>query len=376
MPAFTAADERFMSRALSLAQRGRGQTAPNPMVGAVFVRDGAILGEGWHERAGEPHAEVNAARAAREPLRGATLYVTLEPCSHRGRTPPCADFLASLGLARAVVAMEDPNPQVHGKGIERLRGAGVRVDVGLLGDQAMRLNEAFVIFHTLGRPMVITKWAMSLDGRTSTDIGESKWITNASARQHVHQLRAQVDAVMVGIGTVVRDDPALSVRLPDHSRAQPRRIIVDGHLKIGPKARLLAEDDGGPVIIATSQQSSVEKRRELAEQGHEVIVVESASRRVDLPTLMRALHSRGIQSVLLEGGRQLAASMFAAGLIDRVVAFLAPKILGGAQPGGPLLGWGIQTMDRALRLTDVTVRQFGDNVCLEGSITRLRQGER
>jgi diaminohydroxyphosphoribosylaminopyrimidine deaminase/5-amino-6-(5-phosphoribosylamino)uracil reductase len=362
-----------MSRALALAQRARGQTHPNPMVGAVLVRDGVILGEGYHTKAGEPHAEVEAVRMARESLEGATLYVTLEPCCHEGKTPPCTDLLRVLGLARVVVATEDPNPLVQGKGIETLREADLKVEVGLLAEEAQRLNEAFFVYHTLGRPFLVSKWAMSLDGRTATDLGESKWISNAAARQHVHVMRSQVNAVMVGIGTVMRDDPALTVRLPGHQGPQPARIIVDGHLRIGPKARLLNDPQGGKVIIATSKQASTEKRRELSERGHDVIVVDLTNRRVDLQSLMKALHSRGVQSVLLEGGRQLATSMFAEGLVDKVVCFLAPRILGGTIEGSPLLGWGVPTMDRALRLVDVTIRQFGDNVCVEGRIAHQRR---
>jgi diaminohydroxyphosphoribosylaminopyrimidine deaminase/5-amino-6-(5-phosphoribosylamino)uracil reductase len=372
MATFSSADERYMSRALALAQRGRGHTRPNPMVGAVLVRDGIILGEGYHRRAGGPHAEIEAIRSAHESLEGATLYVTLEPCCHQGKTPPCTDAILELGLSRVVVAMKDPNPEVQGKGISALKSAGLKVSVGLLGDKAARLNEAFCTYHTMGRPFVVTKWAMSLDGRTSTDLGESKWISNAVARQHVHQMRALMDAVMVGIGTVVRDDPELTVRLPDHEGPQPIRIVVDGHLKIGPNARLLNDETGGKVLIATSQQASTAKRDELRQRGHEVIVVDSANRRVDLVSLMRELHARGIQSVLLEGGRQLAASMFAEGLVDKLVCFLAPKVLGGRLPGGPLLGWGTPTMDRALKLTNISIRQFGDNVCLEGRIQRPR----
>jgi diaminohydroxyphosphoribosylaminopyrimidine deaminase/5-amino-6-(5-phosphoribosylamino)uracil reductase len=376
MPTFSASDERFMTRALALAQRARGQTRPNPMVGAVLVRDGVALGEGFHHRAGEPHAEVEAVRDTEAPPEGATLYVTLEPCSHGGRTPPCTDLLKTLKLARVVVAMEDPNPQVRGQGIAALKEAGVHVEVGLLADQARRMNEAFCTFHTLGRPFVIAKWAMSLDGRTSTDLGDSQWITNAAARQHVHHIRSQVDAVMVGIGTVVRDDPALTVRLPGHGGLQPVRVIVDGHLKIGPQARILRDPEGGQVIIVTSGQASASKRNELIDRGLEVIVVDSGNRRVDPVRLLRALHARQVQSVLLEGGRQLAASMFAEGLVDKVVGFLAPKILGGATAAGPILGWGIPTMDRALRLTNVTIRQFGDNVCIEGHVVHPRTGRR
>lgn len=373
MTSFSAADERFMSRALALAQRAKGQTFPNPMVGAVFVRDGVILGEGYHRRAGEPHAEVEALRAAREAVADATLYVTLEPCCHEGRTPPCTELLRRLGLARVVVAVEDPNPAVRGKGIEILRAAGLRVEVGLLEEQAVRLNEAYHTYHTLGRPFLAAKWAMSLDGRTSTDVGESKWISNAPSRQHVHQMRAESNAVMVGIGTVMRDDPALTVRLPGYEGPQPARIIVDGHLRIGPKARLLNDPKGGPVIIVTSKQAAPEKRRELMDRGHEVLVVDMTNRRVDLQSMMRALHAKGFQSVLLEGGRQLATSMFAENLVDKVVCFLAPRIIGGHTEGSPLLGWGALSMDRVVRLTDVTVRQFGDNVCIEGRIPHARR---
>lgn len=374
MPKFTATDERFMSRALALARRAKGQTRPNPMVGAVFVRDGIILGEGYHHGAGQPHAEVEAHRSAKQSLEGATLYVTLEPCCFHGRTPPCTELIKTLKLARVVAATQDPNPHVNGRGFADLKEAGIKVETGLLADQAQRLNEAYITYHTLGRPYVISKWAMSVDGRTSTDLGESKWITNTSARQQVHQIRSEVDAIMVGIGTVVRDDPALTVRLPGHTGPQPKRIIVDGHLKIGPKARLLNDDKGGEVIIATSNGASKTKRRQLQDMGHDVIVVDSDNRRVDLIRLMRELHTREIQSVLLEGGRQLSTSMFAEGLVDRVLCFLAPKILGGTMEGGPILGWGIPSMERAIKLTDVTIRQFGDNVCIEGLIARPRRG--
>lgn len=359
-------DTEHMAEALDLARRGAWQTSPNPMVGAVIVKEGRIVGRGFHERAGEPHAEIHALREAGESARGATLYCTLEPCCHYGRTPPCADKVVEAGIRRAVVAMEDPNPKVAGQGLARLREAGLEVETGCMRDEARCLNEHFVVFHETGRPFVTVKWAMTLDGRTASDANESRWISSEASRRHVHELRARHDAVMIGIGTVLADDPMLNVRLEGYTGRQPARVVIDGDLSIPRRARLLRERNSGPVILATTTYASPEAKIEFEEDGHSVIVLPSARRLVELEPLLRRLAERGIQSIFVEGGRQIHTTLLAHGLVDKVVAFVAPKILGGTELRSPVEGLGIMTMEQSLQLFRPTWTAFEGDMCVEG----------
>ena len=372
---FTETDRRHMSRCLTLARQGLGKTSPNPMVGAVLVRDGKVLGEGAHMKLGAPHAEVAAIVAAGNDCRGATLYVNLEPCCHHGRTPPCVQAIARSGIRRVIAAMEDPNPLVSGKGFGALRAAGVEAEVGLLERQARQLNEVFVTYHTKKRPFVIAKWAMTLDGRTSIDSGPSRWISHELSRQYVHQIRSQCDAILVGVGTVIQDNPQLTVRLKGYSGRQPTRIIVDGDLRSPLGARCFSRHRGGaPTILATTSMAPPERIRRAERAGHKVLQVRGRRRIVDLAHLCGRLYDEGISSVLCEGGRQIHTSLFREGLVDKVIVFVAPKLIGGQRPTSPLEDLGIGRMKEALALERIEIHHFRDDVCIEGHVKSAGAG--
>ncbi len=317
-----------MARALSLAERGLFTTTPNPRVGCVIVRDGQVVGEGWHERAGGPHAEVHALLAAGEAARGATAYVSLEPCGHHGRTPPCTSALIAAGVARVVAAMEDPNPHVAGTGLAGLRAAGIECSVGLMAEQARELNVGFVSRMERGRPWVRVKSAASLDGRTALKNGESQWITQPAARADGHRWRARACAVMTGIGTLLQDDPQLTVREVQTSR-QPLRIVVDRFLQLPPTARLL---DGGPVLVFAATRDAV-KQRALAESGAEVVVLPDAEGKVDLREMLRELARRELNEIHVESGNRLNGALLRANAVDELLLYFAPQLLGDAARG-------------------------------------------
>jgi diaminohydroxyphosphoribosylaminopyrimidine deaminase / 5-amino-6-(5-phosphoribosylamino)uracil reductase len=355
-------DDAYMREALVLALRGLGTTSPNPMVGAVVVADGRIVGRGYHPRPGEPHAEIFALREAGMRARGATLYTTLEPCAHTGRTGPCTEAIVAAGIRRTVAAMIDPDPQVRGAGLARLRAAGVETTVGVGEAEARRLNEAYIKHRVTGLPFVIAKWAMTLDGRIATRTGDSRWISNEASRAHAHRMRASSDAILVGAGTVLRDDPALTAR-PPIAPDRPRRVVLDSRLRTPLDARVLARD-GVPVIVATTSASAAEARRALAERGAEVIICDGENGRVDLGRLLRELAGRGIMRVLVEGGAAVHGAFMDAGLVDKVTAYVAPLVVGG---GGlaPSAGPGAALMADARRLEPVAIQRFGDDVLIE-----------
>jgi len=345
-------DEEFMRTALALAVKAQGRTSPNPLVGCVIVKDEQIVGEGYHHKAGTPHAEVHALTDARDQARGATAYVTLEPCSHFGRTPPCADALISAGIKRVVVAMKDPNPLVAGRGIERLREAGIQVDVGLLRQEASTLNEIFIKAITTGLPFVVYKTALTLDGKIATETGDSRWVSNDKSRHYVHQLRDHYDVIMAGSETVLQDDPALTCRLPDGK--DPVRLIVDGQLRVPENAQVLTSSEHSPCIIATTQAAPKDKveRLNLLEQVE--VWQYDTPRHVPLAELLRDLVQRGWTSVLLEGGGGLAGTLINEQCVDKIEFFIAPKLVGGNGPS-PLSGLHIQHMAEALALHDLCV---------------------
>lgn len=325
---FSAADHEFMARALQLAEQGLYSTTPNPRVGCVIVNDGLVVGEGWHRRAGEAHAEVHALRAAAGKASGATAYVTLEPCSHYGRTPPCADALIAAGVTRVVAAMQDPNPAVSGNGLARLRASGVAVGCGLLASAAEELNIGFVSRMTRGRPWVRMKLATSLDGKTALENGASQWITGAAARQDGHRWRARACAILSGIGTVLADNPQLNVRDVETSR-QPLKVVIDSRLELPLDARLLAT---GEVLLVTVS-ADLEKANALRERGVEILNLPNASGNVDLPELMQELGRRGINELHVEGGYRLSGALVAAGLVDELLLYQAPCLIGDAARG-------------------------------------------
>ena len=312
-----------MARALRLAEQALYTTSPNPRVGCLIVRHGEVAGEGWHQRAGEPHAEVHALRAAGAAARGATAYVTLEPCSHFGRPPPCADALIEAGVARVVVAMEDPNPLVAGRGIERLRAAGIVVDCGVLEDPARELNIGFVSRMRRGRPWLRLKLAASLDGKTALSNGASQWITGPAARQDGHRWRARACAILSGIGTIAADDPQLNVREVASDR-QPLKVVVDSQLQLSPEARLFGD---GKVLLVGAIDSK-DRAAALRDKGAEVLCLPDASGRVDLTALLTELGRRGINELHVEGGYRLSGALLAAGLVDELLLYLAPCLLG------------------------------------------------
>ena len=365
------ADQQWMRRALDLAARARGRTSPNPMVGAVLVKDGQLIGEGFHTYTGSDHAEVAALRDAGPAATGATLYVSLEPCCHYGRTPPCVDQILQAGIRRVVAACEDPNPAVSGKGIAALRAAGLSVDVGVLAEEAERVNEAFFTHVRTGRPFVTLKVAASLDGKIATRTGESRWITGESARRRVHQLRNEVDAVLVGIGTVLRDDPLLTTRLGIADQRDPIRVIVDNLARLPLRAKVVNRASTAPTILAVSQMAPRTKLEALEREGVQVIVVESSPRRVSLERLIEALGKRGILSVMIEGGAEINASALREGIVDKVLVFLAPTLIGGKSTPTAVGGDGIESLSQAVRLRDVRIERFDGDILVEGYIQRM-----
>lgn len=323
---FSTADHEFMSRAIQLAYRGLYTTDPNPRVGCVLVKNGRIIGEGWHERAGEPHAEINALLRAVEHAQGATAYVTLEPCCHHGKTPPCSDALIAAQLARVVIAMQDPNPKVAGNGIQQLRGAGMQVETGLLEAQARALNPGFIRRMQTRRPYVRNKLAMSLDGRTAMADGESKWITSEAAREDVQRWRARSSAIVTGISTVLSDDPAMTVRLPGTER-QPLRVIIDTNLSTPATAKIL-QQPGRTLIMTASQDEAA--RVQLQEAGAQIVQLPQQGNHIDLRAVLEELTELEVNEVLLETGATLSGAMLEAGLIDELIIYMAPLLMGDA----------------------------------------------
>ena len=364
MPAEPTDDERYMREALGLARRGAGATSPNPMVGAVVVADDAIVGRGYHPRRGDPHAEVFALRDAGVRARGATLYVTLEPCAHWGRTPPCTEAIIEHGVRRVVAAMEDPDEQVRGRGLRALARAGIETLTGVAQEAACTLNEAYIKHRTTGLPFVTAKWAMTLDGRIATRSGESRWISGDASRALAHELRAGSDAILVGIGTVLRDDPQLTARGP--TARQPMRVIIDSGLRLPPDARVLARD-GTPVIVFTTHRSPPEARRALEARGAEVLLADGGDGRVDLRAAFGALARRGVLSLLVEGGGEIHGACMDAGLVDKAFIFVGPIIVGGPAPG-PVAGVGVASLAQAWRLRRMQVRQCDQDVVIEGYV--------
>lgn len=359
-----------MARALQLALRGAGHTRPNPMVGAVLVKDGRIIGEGWHKQYGGPHAEVNAFASATEDPEGATLYVSLEPCSHYGKTPPCADLIIRKKVARVVAALEDPNPLVSGRGFRKLRANGIRVTVGVLAEEARHINDVFLTYVTRKRPFVLYKAAMSLDGKIACHTGESQWISSEKSREEVQRLRGILSGIMVGAGTVIADNPRLTCRMEEYEN--PARIIVDGKLRVPLESRIFHEP--GRNIILTTSEASLEKKKALENLGVELIEADSEEPgKVDLKSAMLALGIKGIDGILLEGGPTLAASALEAGIIDAVRFYIAQKIIGGREAPSPFAGTGAAHMNEVVPLTDAVYGTSGDDLWIQAYIQREKK---
>ena len=358
---FSLQDERLMQRALALARRGLGKTSPNPVVGAVLVRKGRVLAEGWHKRSGGPHAEIFALRGVK--ARGATLYVTMEPCSTWGKTPPCTEAIIAAGVKRVVVAALDPNPKHNGRGLKILRRAGIRIESGLLAQEAVAMNEAFNKWITTGMPFVIAKAAMSLDGKIATRTGDSKWITSEMARRQSHKLRSYVDAIMVGANTVIRDDPQLTLRHGVRGR-QPLRVVVDARGRTPMKAKLFTDAHRKGTIVLTTNLSSARWRRCLVLLGIDIVVVNHKKGRVDLPATLKKLGKRNVTSLLVEGGGELLGSFFDAQLVDKVALFYAPMVIGGRDAISAVGGDGAVSVKQSVRLENCKWRRIGKNEML------------
>ncbi|CAA7601834.1 diaminohydroxyphosphoribosylaminopyrimidine deaminase/glucuronate reductase [Acididesulfobacillus acetoxydans] len=367
---FTPSDREYMQRALRLARQAEGRTGPNPMVGCVIVRDGEIVGEGFHHKAGTPHAELHALAAAENRAQGATAYVTLEPCSHYGRTPPCADALIRAGLQKVVIAMPDPNPLVAGRGIERLLEAGLDVKVGLMADEAGRLNEVFLKSIVTGLPFVTYKSALTLDGRISTESGDSRWVSSPQSREASQRLRNLADVIMVGSGTVRQDNPRLTCRLP--GGRDPVRLVVDGTLSLPEDAQVLSSSPSAPCIIATTAAASRDKAERLRRLRAVEVWLYETSRYVPLETLLRDLAARGWTAVLLEGGGGLAGQLLTGGLLDKIEFFLAPKFVGGNGPS-PFSGFTAARMSDAVHLTGIEVSRETGDIHVTGYVSNRRE---
>ncbi len=357
-----------MKLALRLAAKGAGWVSPNPMVGALVVREGQVVGRGFHRRAGAAHAEVASLRQAGAAARGADLYVTLEPCNHQGRTPPCTEAILAAGVARVIIATPDPNPRVAGSGAQFLQSRGITVEVGLLAQEARRLNQAWFHWLESGRPWVIAKAACSLDGKIATAGGQSQWLTDEPARAWGHRLRHQVDAILVGIETVLSDDPQLTTRLPRGGK-DPIRIVLDSALRIPLTSRVLHLKSPAPTWVACTDAAPAEKIAALKQLGAEVLVFKGQSRdsgRVPLPSLLRLLGRRQVQSLLVEGGAEVLGAFFEQKLVNQFYFFFAPKFLGGRQAPGVLGGEGIVHLKDAPQARDLVIRRIGADLLIKG----------
>ncbi len=357
--------------ALRLAVKARGMTSPNPMVGAVIVKNGRIVGMGFHRKAGLPHAEIEALRETGIRAKGSTLYVNLEPCCHTiKRTPPCVREIIDRGIKRIVVAMEDPNPHVSGKGLSALKRAGIEVTTGILREEAERLNEAYIKYITTRRPFVTLKMASSLDGKVATTTGESRWISGEKARDYVHRLRNTVDAVMVGIGTILTDDPLLTARPKRGKVKNPIRIVVDSRLKIPYKARVLSSDPSVPTIIATTELAPPKRVKAVEKHGVKVLVLENKGDRVDLGILIKKLGDMEIANLLIEGGPEVSASALREGIVDKIIIILAPKIIGGVKSKGSIGGEGIESLKDSIPIENIKIKRIGEDIIVEGYIKK------
>lgn len=360
-------DKYFMKMALALAGKGRGKTSPNPMVGAVIVKGGRVLGKGYHKMAGLEHAEIAALRDAGARTAGATLYVTLEPCDHFGRTPPCTNAIIKSGIGTVVAAMKDPNPLNNGKGFARLKAAGLKVVEGVLKDDAMRLNEVFVKYITTGLPYVTVKVAQSIDGKIATKTGDSKWISGEQSRRFVHKMRGWVDAIMVGAGTIIADNPLLTSRVANRLKGrQPIKIIVDAGLNISPKARIFGSSSPAKVIIAASKNAPDNRANRFRTAGADVLKLKDKKGIINLIELFRELGKKEITSILVEGGGTLIGNLRDAGLIDKILFFVSPRIIGGKSAVSSVAGEGVSRISESLKLNDVRYKRFGDDLLVEG----------
>ena len=363
-------DEQYMKRVLMLAEKGKGKTNPNPMVGAVIVKNGKIIGEGFHEKYGQAHAEVNAIKNAIECVEGSTIYVNLEPCSHYGKTPPCTDLIIEKGIKRVVIGSLDPNPMVEGRGVEKLENSGIQVTVGLLEAECKKFNEVFMHYISTKHPFVVLKTAMSLDGKIATVSGDSKWITGEVARLDVQDLRNRLSGIMIGINTVITDNPQLTCRI--EGGRNPIRIILDSRLRIPYDSKVLQNQGNNQTIIATTELASLKYAQQLERIGAKIIICKSKNNQVNLQDLMTQLGALNIDGILLEGGSTLNDSALAQGIVHKVVTYVAPKIIGGSSSKTPVGGKGIDTLNHAYLLNIESIERVGYDMKI---IAYLKQRE-
>lgn len=359
----------YMKRALKLAAMALGRTSPNPVVGAVIVKDGQIIGEGFHRLAGTEHAEIVALREAGEAAEGAELYVTLEPCNHKGKTPPCTEAIIKAGIKKVYAATLDPNPLVSGKGVKKLTSVGIDVKVGLLEKEAQQMNEFFFKYITKGRPFVALKTAMTLDGKIAAPTGDSKWITNEKSREYVHGLRDIYDAILVGIGTVLKDDPLLNTRLTKKNRRDPVRLVMDGSLEIPLDSQIVLTAKQQKVILYTCSRADRTKIEELQSRGVEVVVLGEFANIVPMDEVLKDVAQRGLMSVMIESGGRINAHALENNYVDKVYWFVAPKIIGGEQAPSPVGGKGLERMADAKTLKNIEIKHFDDDLLIIGYLT-------
>lgn len=362
-------NEFYMNIALDLAKKGEGAVNPNPLVGAVVVKSGEIVGKGYHQFYGGPHAEVYALKEAGEKAAGADIYVSLEPCSHYGKTPPCVEAIKKAGIKRVIVAMKDPNPLVAGRGINFLRENGIEVITGILEDEAKSLNEIFIKYITRKIPFVILKTATTLDGKIATSTGNSKWISGEESREYAHRIRNRVMGIMAGIGTIVKDDPLLTTRLKNEDGRSPKAIIIDSKLRMPLEAKILETVKEREIIIACTDEFDTEKKDALEQNGVRIIVTpKDKDSRVDLKYLVKELGKLGIDSILLEGGGTLNFSALNYGIVDKIMCFIAPKILGGQEAKTSVEGKGIEKIQDAIKVNNIEYKTIGKDLLIEGYI--------
>lgn len=359
-------DEKYMALALKLAEKGRGKVAPNPMVGAVLVKNGKIIGNGYHQAFGGAHAEIHAIHEGGTNCKGATLYVSMEPCAHYGKTSPCVDAIIKAGITKVVAAVIDPNPITSGKGIQELKEAGVEVVVGIMEMQAKRLNGLFFKLMQKGLPYVTVKWAMSIDGKIATHTGESKWITSEESRKYVHKIRGQMDGILVGINTVMRDDPLLTCRIEEGRN--PKRIVVDSNAALPLNSHLLSTINESEIIVAVTKNAQLKRIQKLEQMGCRIVQTKDMNGRVDLKELFQRLGEMKLTNILVEGGSRVITSVIEDRLADRVMVFVAPIIIGGEGAKSPVLGTGINKIGEAAEIDEVEIKRFSNDIVIEGTL--------
>lgn len=362
--------EKFMREAINLAKKGEGKTKTNPLVGAIIVKNNKIIGRGYHEYYGGNHAEVNAFKSCKEDVRGAEMYVTLEPCSHYGKTPPCANEIVKRGIKKVIVSMIDPNPLVSGRGIKILKENGIEVVIGVLEKETRRLNEVFIKYITKKQPFCTLKFAMTLDGKIASYTGDSKWISNKVSREYVHKLRNKNSAIMVGINTVIKDNPELTTRIKGEKCKDCERVIVDSNAKIPLDAKILNLQSKAKTIIACTEKANKEKLKLLKQKGAEIIIAPEKEGRVDIKYLFYILGERGINSLLIEGGSEINYSVLNEELVDKIIVFIAPKIIGGRKGKTVVGGNGIKLMKNAIELENMTFNSIKDDIMLEAYVKK------